>query len=130
MRNLKKKNPGTVGGYELDNNSSIKKLFICPGVMNNKLRFARPVMALDAAHLSVDNQGTLFLACMKTKHNKKRCPKVEGYANLIAQGLIIPDTESEQSDDSSASDKEDRKPKAKRTRTNKKPTERSESSFY
>ena len=68
--------------------------------------------------------------CLKTKHNKKRCPKVEGYANLIAQGLIIPDTESEQSDDSSASDKEDRKPKAKRTRTNKKPTERSESSFY
>ena len=70
IEEFKKKNPGTVGEYELDNNSSIKKLFICPGVMNNKLRFVRPVMALDAAHLSVDNQGTLFLACIKSGNDE------------------------------------------------------------
>ncbi len=70
IEEFKKKNPGTVANYELDNNSSIKKLFLCPGIMNNKLRFARPVMALDATHLGLENKGTLFLACVKSGNDE------------------------------------------------------------
>jgi hypothetical protein len=38
--------------------------------MNNKLRFARPVLALDAAHLSSENKGTLYLACVKSGNDE------------------------------------------------------------
>ncbi len=70
LEEFKRKNPGTVAVYELVNNSSINKLFLCPGIMNNKLRFARPVMALDATHLSSDSKGTLYLACVKSGNDE------------------------------------------------------------
>ena len=38
--------------------------------MNNKLRFARPVMAFDASHLSQESKGTLYLACIKSGNDE------------------------------------------------------------
>lgn len=38
--------------------------------MNNKLRYARPVISIDAAHLSDDTKGTLYLACIKSGNNE------------------------------------------------------------
>lgn len=70
LEEFKKLNPGSTAVYDVDEKSSITKIFICPAIMNNKLRYARPTMSLDAAHLSDDNKGTLYLACIKTGNDE------------------------------------------------------------
>ncbi len=70
LQEFKLKNPGTVTDYEIDNNSCITKLFICPGIMNNKLLYVRPMLALDAAHLNDDSKGTLYLAVIKSGNDE------------------------------------------------------------
>jgi hypothetical protein len=39
LEEFKKKNPGSIAVYEVDNNSLISKIFLCPRIMNYKLRF-------------------------------------------------------------------------------------------
>ena len=102
---------------------------------------------------------------MKTAHNKKRCQEPENYLELVAQGVICPEKDSDHystllakgiirpdsdsdNEDSNYDSKpkakatkqtvrrmsdsanDDDQPKPKRTRTNKKPPQRSEKSFY
>lgn len=67
---FKNENPGTVIDYERDDTKSIKNLFICPGVMNNKLKYVRPILSLDAAHLSSEHKGTLYLATIKSGNDE------------------------------------------------------------
>ena len=53
-----KLNPGTTSSYERNEKNNITKIFLCPGIMNNKLRHVRPVLSFDAAHrLSSDIKG-------------------------------------------------------------------------
>lgn len=70
LEKFREKNEGSVVKYEKDKDSSITKLFVCPGIMNNKLRFCRPVCAMDAAHLSSEYKGTLYLAVIKSGNDE------------------------------------------------------------
>lgn len=51
------KNPGT---------DCLKRLFVCPSIMDRSLRLVRPIMSLDAAHLKSEWKGTLYVASVKT----------------------------------------------------------------
>jgi hypothetical protein len=51
------KNPGT---------DCLKRLFVCPGIMDRSLRYVRPILSLDAAHLKSEWKGTLYVASVKT----------------------------------------------------------------
>ena len=42
------------------------QMFICPGIMNGKLRYVRPMVSLDATHLKSLWKGTLDIASVKT----------------------------------------------------------------
>jgi hypothetical protein len=44
----------------------LSRIFVCPGIMKSRMRFVRPVMALDAAHLKSQWRGTLYVASVKT----------------------------------------------------------------
>ena len=55
---FRENNPGTIIDYDRDGNKCITKLFLCPGIMNNKLKYVRPILSLDAAHLSSEAKGT------------------------------------------------------------------------
>ncbi len=70
LTQFQQNNPGTVIDYHRDKNLSITKFFVCPGIMNNKLRYVRPVLSLDAAHLSSDVKGTLYLATVLSGNNE------------------------------------------------------------
>ena len=70
LNEFKRLNPGSTAVYDVDENSAITKIFICPGIMNIKWRYALPIMSVDAAHLSTENKGTLYLACIKTGNDK------------------------------------------------------------
>ena len=70
MEEFQNKNPESAVFYERDSDKAITSLFICPAIMNNKLRFVRPVISLDAAHLSSENKGTLYLATIKSGNDE------------------------------------------------------------
>ena len=63
-------NPGTYTCYIKNNKNQIIKFFLCPGIMNNKLRYVRPIVSLDATHLSSEDKGTLYLATVKSGSNE------------------------------------------------------------
>jgi hypothetical protein len=44
----------------------LKRIFVCPGIMDRSLRHVRPIMSLDAAHLKSEWKGTLYVASVKT----------------------------------------------------------------
>ena len=66
IQSFRDNNPGTIIEYERDDNKAITKLFLCPGIMNTKLKYVRPILSLDAAHLSSEAKGTLYLATIKS----------------------------------------------------------------
>jgi hypothetical protein len=49
-----------------DAENHIQKLFVCPRFMDEAIRFVRPVMSLDAAHLKSKWKGTLYIASVKS----------------------------------------------------------------
>lgn len=51
--------------YEKDGDH-LSRIFVCPGIMKSTMRFVRPVMSLDAAHLKSQWKGTLYTASVKT----------------------------------------------------------------
>jgi hypothetical protein len=70
LQEFKQRNNNSIVNWDRDNNKAITNLFVCPSIMNNKLRYVRPVMSLDAAHLSSDSKGTLYLATIKSGNDK------------------------------------------------------------
>jgi hypothetical protein len=52
--------------YEVDIDSRIYRIFVCPGFMNKTMMHVRPVMSLDACHLRSKWKGTLYVASVKT----------------------------------------------------------------
>ena len=63
-------NPGSSVKYERDADYHIERVFICPGFMKETLRYVRPMMSLDAAHLKSQWKGTLYVASVKTASDK------------------------------------------------------------
>jgi hypothetical protein len=66
---LKCSNPNSVLGYTKDNEMRVSELHVFPGIMNRALKYIRPVVSLDAAHLKSVFKGTLFVASVLTGSN-------------------------------------------------------------
>ena len=56
----------TVNNDDNTETHHIRRLFVCPYFMNNAIVCSRPVISLDACHLSGKWKGTLLLAVLKT----------------------------------------------------------------
>ena len=65
LNSLCSQNPGTLAEYTTSD-KAISSIFICPGMMNGNLRYVRPVVSLDAAHMKRRWGGTLFIASVLT----------------------------------------------------------------
>lgn len=50
-------NPGATTHVEVDNEDRVVSLFVCPAFMNNNLKYVRPVISLDSAHLRSSFKG-------------------------------------------------------------------------
>ena len=59
-------NPGSTVSYVREEDRSLDRVFVCPSVMKESLRYVRPIMSLDAAHLKSRWKGTLYVASVKT----------------------------------------------------------------
>jgi hypothetical protein len=59
-------NPGSVARFQCDEKKHIERIFLCPGLMQQSLRYVRPVISLDAAHLRSKWEGVLYVASVKS----------------------------------------------------------------
>ena len=62
---FKELNEGSTVEYETDADFTIKRVFVCPGIMRKALMYVRPIISLDAAHMR-GSKGILYMACVKT----------------------------------------------------------------
>ena len=62
VEELKKSNPGSVLGCMCLPTKELHSIHFIPGFMNNALKFVRPVISLDAAHLRSEFKGRAFYA--------------------------------------------------------------------
>ena len=69
LKALKCSNPNSVIGYTRDNEMRVSELHVFPGIMNRALKYIRPVVSLDAAHLKSVFKGTLYVASVLTGSN-------------------------------------------------------------
>jgi MULE transposase domain/SWIM zinc finger len=118
LNEMKKCNPGSVIGYTRDNDMKLEELHFFPGIMNRALKFVRPVVSLDAAHLRSRYKGTLYVATVLTGCNdifpigfmisagnedgdtwkkmlqllKEACPIIDdqGYGDTDTDGVVRP----------------------------------------
>lgn len=67
MKEFEELNPNSVTMVEKDDaTGAMKRVFICPGLMQRSMQYVRPVMSLDAAHLKSEWKGTLYVASVKS----------------------------------------------------------------
>jgi hypothetical protein len=66
LEEFEKLNPGSLAFMEADEEHCINRLFVCPHFMNNSVKYAKPVMSLDAAHMKSETRGTLYVASVVT----------------------------------------------------------------
>jgi hypothetical protein len=69
VEELKRTNPGSVLGCICLPTLELQSIHFIPGFMNNALKFVRPVISLDAAHLRSEFKGTLYVASVLTGNN-------------------------------------------------------------
>lgn len=62
---FKELNPDSTVAYERDM-QHLNRIFVCPGIMKSSMRYVRPVMSLDAAHMKSEWKGVLYVASVKT----------------------------------------------------------------
>ena len=67
---MKQLNADSVIGYSHDSERSIKHVHVFPRFMNTALKFARPVISLDAAHLKSSYKGTMYVASVLSGTNE------------------------------------------------------------
>jgi hypothetical protein len=67
---MKQLNPDSVIGYSHDSEKSIKHVHVFPRFMNAALKFVRPVISLDAAHLKSIYKGTMYVASVLSGTNE------------------------------------------------------------
>ena len=70
LKNFKTANEGSVVEYEKEENSNkLRRVFICPGFMDNILKFVRPVISCDAAHMKSEQKGMIYMfSTLSAKH--------------------------------------------------------------
>lgn len=66
LNNFMELNPGSTTRTETDGQNNMKRVFLCPAMMDTSMRYVRPVMSLDAAHMKSHWKGTLYIASVKT----------------------------------------------------------------
>jgi len=66
LENFMKLNPESITRVEKDKNNAILRVFVCPGIMKTSMRYVRPIMSIDAAHLRSQWKGTMYVASVKT----------------------------------------------------------------
>ena len=66
---LRKANAGSVIGYSRDDNKCMSSIHVFPGLINESLSYARPVVSLHAAHLKGVHKGTLYVASVLSGAN-------------------------------------------------------------
>jgi len=59
-------NRGSTTAMERDVKNHMQRLFVCPGFIDTSMRYVRPVLSLDAAHLRSQWKGTLYVATVKS----------------------------------------------------------------
>jgi hypothetical protein len=59
-------NQGSTTTTERDSGNFVQRLFVCPSIMHEAVKFVRPVMSLDAAHLKSQWKGILYVASVKS----------------------------------------------------------------
>lgn len=59
-------NQGTVVNVECDPGNHVNRIFLCPGIMKETMKYVRPMMSLDATHLKSRWGGILYVASVKT----------------------------------------------------------------
>ena len=70
LQEMKKCNPSSVIGYSRVNDTcEILDIHFFPGFVNEVLKFVRPVISVDAAHLKSQYTGTLYIASVKSGHD-------------------------------------------------------------
>ena len=62
LEEMKKCNPMSVNGCTKSTTNELVDVFLFPHFMNDALKFVRPVVSLDAAHLRSEWLGTLYIA--------------------------------------------------------------------
>ena len=115
---MKSCNSDSVIGYTRDNDMRLVELHVFPGIMNRALKYIRPVISLDAAHLRSTYKGTLYVVSVLTGCNdvfpigfmisagnengdtwqkmlrllKEACPIIsnQGYGDVETDGVVRP----------------------------------------
>ena len=60
LEKFKELNKGSVVVCDSEDDNTIANIFVCPNIMNGCIRYVRPGVSLDAAHLKSKHKGTLF----------------------------------------------------------------------
>jgi hypothetical protein len=66
---MKSSNSDSVIGYTRDTDMQLVELHVFPGILNRALKYIRPVVLLNAAHLRSTYKGTLHVASVLTGCN-------------------------------------------------------------
>ena len=66
LKKFVEKNPDSVVDYTCNGNNCLVQCFVCPSIMNSKLKYVRPIVSIDAAHLKSVWKGTLYIATVKS----------------------------------------------------------------
>ena len=69
LEELKRANPGSVLGMTRLETFDLESIYFIPAFINNSLKFVRPVISLDAAHLRSEFKGLLYIASTLTGAN-------------------------------------------------------------
>lgn len=62
LNKLKASNPGSVCEVEINEDSRLRYLFVCPGSSHNVIRFSLPVLCIDATHSFVSRTHKIYTA--------------------------------------------------------------------
>ena len=69
LEEMKKCNPMSVIGCTKTETHELVDVYFFPGFMNDALKFVRPVVSLDAAHLRTEYKGTWYIASVLSGNN-------------------------------------------------------------
>ncbi len=70
LEKLKKANAGSFVLYVRNEDLTMKSLCLFPSLMNESLKFVRPIISLDATHVKSKYKGTLLAATVLSATNK------------------------------------------------------------
>ena len=70
LEKFKEENPGSFVSYARNDDLTLKWLCIFPSFIDQSLKFVRPIISLDAAHLKSKYKGTLFVATVLSATNE------------------------------------------------------------